>query len=47
MTDFISEGVPLLEVLVGQGLYKAIICAIYYTSDMFANSHKHILDSIR
>ena len=47
MEEFISQGLSLLEVLVELGLAKPTINAIYYTTFMFLDCHKYLLDSIR
>ncbi|XP_053378040.1 ectopic P granules protein 5 homolog isoform X2 [Mercenaria mercenaria] len=45
--DIISDGVPLLQVLSEQGLFKPTVSAIYYILPLFVDSQKYIVDSIK
>ena len=47
IAEFISEGIPLLQTLTDQGLFKAVVCVMNYTLPLFYGQPEHLLGNDR
>ncbi|WAR26073.1 EPG5-like protein [Mya arenaria] len=47
LTEFISEGLAMLDMLMEQGLPTPTISAIYFTMFLFVDQQKYILDNVK